>query len=152
MSTRRLLAAVASALALVVTAHAQGSDALTVEVFVNSAMHVTPAPSAELPYQYRVYRLDAMQNVLEQINQQLPQSEEQAQAWIAANQQRIRKQLAPGIQTAAQGMTLAVGYRLNRLPAIVINRRVVVYGVTDAHRAVGLAREQLGATQQGDGS
>lgn len=127
-----------------IAAHAQDTaGVVTVEVFANSAMHVTPEVAAGLPYQLTVYRLDAVHNIEAQINRQLPQTEAEAQQWIAANGARLKRELAPHARDAAEGMTQAVAYRLNRLPAIVINRKVIVYGVTDATQAIGLARNRL---------
>ena len=41
---------------------AQQAGVLTVEVFANSAMHITPAQTSGLPFKMDLYRLDAMQN------------------------------------------------------------------------------------------
>ena len=41
---------------------------------------------------------------------------------------------------AANGITMAQHYHINRLPAVLINRKVVVYGMTD----VGAAIERAG--------
>jgi integrating conjugative element protein (TIGR03757 family) len=143
-SARRRLAA--AALALAGAAHAQGqADAggiVSVEVFANSAMHITPESPAGLPYQLKVYRLDALQGMEATLNQQLPRTEAQARAWLAANQARIRRQFQPIAVAAAEGMTRMMDYRLNRIPAIVINRQVAVYGVTDVNRAIELARQR----------
>ena len=50
----------------------------------------------------------------------------------------IRRRYKDQITNAASGMTLAVQYRLDRLPAIVINRAKVIYGVADVDRAIEL--------------
>ena len=62
-----------AALALAGAAHAQG--VLTVEVFANSAMHITPRPDQRLPYQLKVYRMDGLQQLEASLNQQLPKNE-----------------------------------------------------------------------------
>ena len=67
-----------AALALAGAAHAQG--VLTVEVFANSAMHITPQPDQRLPYQLKVYRMDGLQQLEASINQQLPKNEGDARA------------------------------------------------------------------------
>ena len=146
MSRAALHALALGALLLAGASRAQTAPAgvLTVEVFANSAMLVTPEPSASLPYQLKVYRLDAMRNIEAAINQQLPQTEAEAQQWIAANEARIRRQVQPQVESAAQGLTLAANYRLSRIPAIVINRKTVVYGITDVQQALELARRQPG--------
>ena len=131
-----------AALALAGAAHAQG--VLTVEVFANSAMHITPRPDQRLPYQLKVYRMDGLQQLEASLNQQLPKTEAEALRWLQDNQARIRRELTPQAVQAANGLTLAAHYRLSRIPAIVINKRVAVYGVTDVHQAIGLmlAKEQ----------
>ena len=72
------------------------------------------------------------------------ETEAEAQQWIAANEARIRRQVQPQVESAAQGLTLAANYRLSRIPAIVINRKTVVYGITDVQQALELARRQPG--------
>lgn len=59
----------AGVLAMAGTAQAQG--VLTVEVFANSAMHITPVPAQgqALPYKLSVYRLDALQRIETTLNQ-----------------------------------------------------------------------------------
>ena len=133
--------------------HAGAQQAVTtVEVFANSAMHVSPSTSEALPlpYQLNIYRVDGMQNLEAQINQVLPQDEEQAKAWVAANQAKLQKQLRPAAQNTAAGITLAMRYRLQRIPAIVINRQTVVYGITDVNEAIALAQahQQAGGHTQ----
>ena len=56
----------------------------------------------------------------------------------------LRRQVQPQVESAAQGLTLAANYRLSRIPAIVINRKTVVYGITDVQQALELARRQPG--------
>ena len=141
---RALLAMLA---ALLLHTHTQAADAqgiVSVEVFANSAMHITPSSPQGLPYTLHIYRLDALQQIEQQINQGLPQTEAEALRWLQDNQARIRRKLTPQAVQAANGLTLAAHYRLSRIPAIVINKRVAVYGVTDVHQAIGLmlAKEQ----------
>ena len=80
---------------------AQQAGVLTVEVFANSAMHITPAQTSGLPFKMDLYRLDAMQNAEHQINQVLPKTEAEAMAWIKANEARLRKQLQPAVVNSA---------------------------------------------------
>ena len=112
----------------------------TVEVFANMAMQVTPAQSSR--YQLAIYRLDAMQNVEALVNKGLPQTEAAAQRWITENEPRLRRQLQPMIASAVNGMSLAHRYQVDRLPAIVINRRYVVYGYAEVDQALVALRSQ----------
>ena len=112
----------------------------TVEVFANMVMQVTPVQSSR--YQLAIYRLDAMQNVEALVNKGLPQTEAAAQRWITENEPRLRRQLQPMIASAVNGMSLAHRYQIDRLPAIVINRRYVVYGYVEVEQALVALRSQ----------
>lgn len=111
---------------------------ITVEVFANSAMHITPAGEArsELPYKIDVYYVDGLQMLEQSLNQELPQTEPEARQWLAENQARIQREVAPVAIAAANGMALAQHFKIKRLPAIVIDRKAVVYGLTDVTEAV----------------
>ncbi|RRD56505.1 TIGR03757 family integrating conjugative element protein [Comamonadaceae bacterium OH2545_COT-014] len=109
---------------------------LLVEVFANSAMHITPEPGAARPWKMQLYRLDALQRIEQQLSRALPQGEAEASAWLQANEARIRQQVTPQVVEAANGVALAHHYRINRLPAIVIDRKAVVYGITSVDAAI----------------
>ena len=102
MNTKTAASLLIAALLLAGAAHAQGGAAgvMTVEVFANSAMLVTPEPSPALPCQLKVYRLDAMRNIEAAINQQLPQTEAEAQQWIDTYAQNLISRLSPTIEPA----------------------------------------------------
>jgi integrating conjugative element protein (TIGR03757 family) len=112
---------------------------VSVEVFCNSAMPIEPV--ANPPFKQTIYRLDAMQQVLGQINQRIPRGGEQAaRPWIAAHQQEIKRLVTPSALATANAINRVNYYRIDRLPAIVVNRASVIYGVTDV--ADALARYQ----------
>lgn len=122
------------------TAVAQNSGApyagiVTVEVFANSAMVITPTQSDR--YKLVVYRMDSMEILRQQINQKIPRGGAgPARAWLIANADRIKREFRPVAAQSANAMNLSHYYHLDRLPAIVINRKSVVYGVTDVETAV----------------
>ena len=124
-------------------ARATADGVLTVEVFGNSAMVITPRPSADLPYKLDIYRLDGLQRVEQALNQQLPQNEADARAWMMENQQRIQRELGPQAVATANGMALMHYYGIDRIPAIVIDRKTVVYGVTDVDAAIQRAHVSM---------
>ena len=101
-------------------------------------MNIT-AP-ANPPYKLTVYRMDGMQRVEQSINSRLPKNEAAARAWMEQNGERIRRETKAQVINAANGITMAQHYHINRLPAVLINRKVVVYGMTD----VGAAIERAG--------
>ena len=121
-------------------AHPQtGSDlangVTTVEVFANSAMLITPVRSDR--FRLVIHRMDQLEQVKATINQQIPKGGEgPARAWIAANEARIKNQVRPAAIAAANAIRLANFYRIDRLPAMVINRQAVVYGMTDVDAAL----------------
>lgn len=118
---------------------------MTVEVFANSAMLVTPAQTDR--YRLVVHRMDRLQQIQQYINQQIPRGGEAvARRWMMANQVRIKREITPAAVAAANAINLARYYRIDHLPAVVIDRQAVVYGVTDADQAVQLylARRRSG--------
>lgn len=110
-----------------------------VEVFANSAMVITGGDPGR--YQLTVYRLDALKNVEAAINQRLPKTEAAARAYFQAHQAEIKKQITPHVLNAANGIALARHYKLDRLPAIVVDGGNVVYGVTDVPQALVLVQQ-----------
>lgn len=108
----------------------------TVEVFANAATHVQVPPQSS--YRVRIYRLDAMQQVADQLSLNLPRTESEAKAYMLQHEAQIRRRYKDQITNAANGVSLATHYRLDRLPAVVINQRSVIYGVPDVDRAVAL--------------
>ncbi|GKT19517.1 TIGR03757 family integrating conjugative element protein [Acidovorax sp. SUPP2522] len=121
-----------------------------VEVFANSAMFVTPQRSDR--FKLDIYRLDAMSSVQQSINQGLPQNEADARAWLVANEARIRRQVQPVVANAANGITLAMHYRIDRLPAIVVNRQTVVFGMTDVNAALAAFQRARASSVSASGS
>ena len=106
----------------------------SVEVFCNSAMLVEPL--ANPPFRQAIYRMDALEQTLRSINAHVPHDENAARRWLAANQKQIKRLvMAPGL-AVANAINRANYYRIDRLPAIVINSRGVIYGVTDVADAV----------------
>lgn len=101
-----------------------------VEVFVNSAMLITNAAGAT------VYLLDGLQLLEAQLSQGLPATEAEAAQVARERVQRLGGQLQQRAANAAQGMVLATQYGIDRIPAIVIDGRAIVYGMTDVQKAV----------------
>jgi integrating conjugative element protein (TIGR03757 family) len=107
----------------------------TVEVFCNSAMLITLVQGAS--FQQAILRMDAFEQLSQTLSQRIPKGGEQvAYQWLMQNQAQIKRQLAPAAAAAANAINMANYYRINRLPAIVINRKSVIYGVTDVAEAI----------------
>lgn len=132
---------VAAAMAGLATA-AQPSQPTTVEVFANMAtlVAVPQAPS----YKLQVYRLDVMALIEQQLSQGLPSVEADALAHLQRMEAQIRRKYQAHIVNAANGMTMAIHYKLDRLPAVVINRQAVIYGVPDVDKALTIYQQQSG--------
>ncbi|WP_198972491.1 TIGR03757 family integrating conjugative element protein [Xylophilus sp. ASV27] len=146
-----LCAALATALAAApfagaVRAQSATPAVTTVEVFANSATYLS-APSNP-PYVLQVYRVDAMARIGRELSIRLPGNEEQAKAYMLQQEAQIRARYQDQIVQAANGMSLAIHYRLNRLPAVVINRESVIYGVADVQHAVGLYLQSKSRAQR----
>ena len=114
-----------------------------VEVFANSAMVITGGEP--LRYQLAIYRLDALKNVEAAINQRLPKTEAAARAYFQANQAEIKKQITPHVLSAANGIALARHYKIDSLPAIVVDGANVIYGVPDVPQALALVQQHRAA-------
>ena len=107
---------------------------MTVEVFANTAMPVTPTTSPH--YALSIYRLDAMSNLDAQMNEGMPQDEAEARLWVANNEARLRQMIQPMVASAVNGLARAQRYQIDRLPAVVINQRYVVFGYVDVDQAL----------------
>lgn len=114
-----------------------------VEVFANSAMVITPIQADH--YQLVIYRLDALKNVETAINQNIPKTEAAARAYFQNHQADIKKQITPAVINGANGIALARHYKLDRIPAIVVDGSAVIYGVTNVDQAIAMVQTHRGA-------
>lgn len=147
MSNPRLFMRCLVLLALAVTALPAPAQDLyqgitKVEVFANSAMVITPIQADR--YQLVIYRLDALKNVEAAINQSIPKTEAAARAYFAANQAEIKKRITPSVLNGANGIALARHYKLERIPAIVVDGASVIYGVTNVDQAIAMVQKHRG--------
>lgn len=84
----------------------------------------------------RVIKLDAAQRIKAELTTALPNDPRRAESMA---RQRIRDGGAPlqnRMQVAYQGITDALSLGITTLPAVVVDRRYVVYGEPDVARAV----------------
>ncbi|WP_124302074.1 TIGR03757 family integrating conjugative element protein [Pseudomonas chlororaphis] len=91
------------------------------------------------PAGVRLILLDDQQRLEEQLTRNLPADPRQA----AASMQRYLaspegKRLQNELVTAQQGVTDAWSVGVEKIPAVVIDRRYVVYGEPDVSKAVGI--------------
>ncbi|WDG71556.1 TIGR03757 family integrating conjugative element protein [Pseudomonas chlororaphis] len=91
------------------------------------------------PAGVRLILLDEQQRLEEQLTRNLPADPRQA----AASMQRYLaspegKRLQNDLVTAQQGVTDAWSVGVEKIPAVVIDRRYVVYGEPDVSKAMGI--------------
>lgn len=99
---------------------------------ITDQAHPVSAPTG-----VRIIHLDDQQRLEEQLSQQLPNDQRQAEATI----QRFLaspagKRLQSDLAQAQQGTTDAWSVGVEKLPAVVVDRRYVVYGEADVAKAV----------------
>ncbi|MBC3247105.1 TIGR03757 family integrating conjugative element protein [Pseudomonas fluorescens] len=122
--TRLWLASMALTL-LSATAHAE-------TWVITDQAHPVSAPTG-----VRIIRLDDQQRLEELLSQQLPNDQRQAEATI----QRYLatpagKRLQSDLVQAQQGITDAWSVGVEKIPAVVVDRRYVVYGEADVAKAI----------------
>jgi integrating conjugative element protein (TIGR03757 family) len=125
----------AALVSLASLAWADSTGITTVEVFANSAMHFKNTAAAG-DFVYKVYRIDGLAQLEAQVNQGMPNTEPEARAYLQRNMVDIKKRYTAQAINAANGLTLVTRYKIDRIPAIVINQRAVVYGSTDIQQAL----------------
>lgn len=123
-TTRLWLASMALTL-LSATAHAE-------TWVITDQAHPVSAPTG-----VRIVRLDDQQRLEELLSQQLPNDQRQADATI----QRYLatpagKRLQSDLVQAQQGITDAWSVGVEKIPAVVVDRRYVVYGEADVAKAI----------------
>ncbi|WP_169878394.1 TIGR03757 family integrating conjugative element protein [Pseudomonas proteolytica] len=95
------------------------------------------AHPVSVPNGVRIIRLDDQQRLEEMLSQQLPNDQRQAEATI----QRYLatpagKRLQSDLVQAQQGITDAWSVGVEKIPAVVVDRRYVVYGEADVAKAI----------------
>ncbi|VVM79891.1 hypothetical protein PS663_02264 [Pseudomonas fluorescens] len=122
------------------TKHWLASMALT---FLSATAHAETwvitdqAHPVSVPTGVRIIRLDDQQRLEELLSQHLPNDQRQAEATI----QRYLatpagKRLQSDLVQAQQGITDAWSVGVEKIPAVVVDRRYVVYGEADAAKAI----------------
>lgn len=120
--------------------HWLASIALT---FLSAAAHAETwvitdqAHPVSAPTGVRIIRLDDQQRLEELLSRQLPADPRQAEATIQRFlSSPVGKRLQSDLAQAQQGVTDAWSVGVAKIPAVVVDRRYVVYGETDVSKAV----------------
>jgi integrating conjugative element protein (TIGR03757 family) len=86
----------------------------------------------------RVIELDAPSRLEDRLSAQLPADPAQARAIVRWRLRSGGAALQQRFADAYQGVTYAWSLGITKIPAVVINGRYVVYGVSDVNRAVAM--------------
>ncbi|MFC6298161.1 TIGR03757 family integrating conjugative element protein [Pseudomonas sp. CCM 7893] len=120
---------------LLLTSLLAASTAVQAETWViTNQAHPVSAPAG-----VRTIRLDDQQRLEEQLTAQLPADPRQAEATIQRYlASPAGKRLQSDLAQAQQGVTDAWSLGVEKLPAVVVDRRYIVYGEPDVAKAVAL--------------
>ena len=105
-----------------------------VEVFKLTAQSVRAVPGA------KVYDVDTLQAITERLSAGLPSAPGIATEMARARFAAMSAADKAALQLAARVVGQAAHYRLEKVPAIVIDRRAVIYGVSDVAQALTIYR------------
>ena len=99
---------------------------------ITDQSHPVSAPTG-----VRIIRLDDQQRLEELLSQQLPNDQRQAEATIQRYlASPAGKRLQSDLVQAQQGITDAWSVGVEKIPAVVVDRRYVVYGEADVAKAI----------------
>ena len=129
---RPTLASCMLAMAAAAMAHAAAAD---VRVFTDRH-HAVEAPSGVY-----VVELDAPARIEAELAANLPADPAQAAAIVRQRLQDCGTPLQRRLANAYQGLTDAWSLGVTKIPAVVVDRRYVVYGETDVPRALARIEE-----------
>lgn len=100
------------------------------------------------PPNTRIILLDDQQHLEELLSQALPEAPAQAAAIIQDYlSSPIGKRLQADLVRAQQGITDAWSLGIEKIPAVVVDRRYVIYGETDVAKAVERIKQTRGSSQ-----
>jgi integrating conjugative element protein (TIGR03757 family) len=106
-----------------------------IEVFATTAMFVSNAEGA------MVYRVDGRKQLINEINQGgLPPNQQQASAIVRQRVKAMGPEFNRRVEDSLQAVEKTMVYGVQRVPAVVVDGRRVVYGVTDVKQAVDIVR------------
>lgn len=103
-------------------------------------------PIQNLPTDTRVIELDAAESLLKQSFTDLPANPVQAQKIARARLQNTEENFQNDLRTALQGIVDAWSLGITKIPAVIVDKRYVIYGQRD----VGKALSQIQAYRDGE--
>lgn len=115
----------------------RAGEVLSVEVFTAAERPVTGADHDRLRAAVvTTYAVDGLERFESRLSEGLPADASAAKEEALRRVQQLDDTRMAPAKNAAIGLAKAVQYGIDRYPAVVFNRRVVIYGVTDLVEAL----------------
>lgn len=130
----RLMVGVAAA--VLAPALATAASLERIDVFVVGAPAVAGADIGEIPVM--IHRVDQVRVVRQALNENLPDNPEAARRHA---RQRLTDERRQALVDGYEGLIRARRLGVEKVPAVVLDERYVVYGSTDLERAIAAYRE-----------
>jgi integrating conjugative element protein (TIGR03757 family) len=137
----------ATLLAALMPLAATSAEAAHIDVFTTATIPVTGLTELQRDVpdmRIKVHRIDGLEAIKAQLSDNLPGDKESARRLGLKRLQQFGADDRAALQDAADGLVLAWQLELRRYPAFVVNRRWVVYGVTELGTAYALYKERRG--------
>ncbi|RWT23338.1 TIGR03757 family integrating conjugative element protein [Raoultella planticola] len=126
----RFPSAVASVLCVALGLASQAASTAEVTVFTDRSVTLKSADNAN------VVHIDAAQEIEASLAADLPADPHRAQSIVQGRLQQGGSQLQRDLASAWQGVADAWGLSVSTVPAVVVDRRYVIYGEPDVAKAV----------------
>lgn len=140
-SRRSCATAAVTAGALCVAVSAAPASAGEIEVFTTRSISLNPPPGTSIVY------LDTAGEIEERLSSDLPADQQRAETIARQRLLDGGAKLQRDLAAAYQGVTDAWSLGITSLPAVVVDRRYVIYGDADVAKAVARI-EEYRRTQQ----
>ena len=143
-----LIAALMGFSAATATAETKSSPT-RIDVFMTHTLPVSGSIELrrEIPdLDINLHRIDGLETIKARMNNGLPGDRRAAEKIALKRLQSFGVEERELLQNAADGLVIAWQYKVHRYPAVVIDRRWVIYGVTDLRHAYALYNARLANT------
>lgn len=106
-----------------------------------TAFTTTQLPLQNAPPETTIIHLDKPQLIEEQMSLDLPGNPQEAEHLIRTRMQSAEwQQLQQDLQRSSEGVAKARALGINKLPAVTVDDRYVVYGIADVAQALEMIR------------
>ncbi len=140
MRTKSILLASIALLMSASTFCVTAQEVVSIKIFKTTSMRVEPSNN----HSSESTNLDAGENIIGLLGKDLPYSLEKAEQEIARRMETGEgRELVKKIGTSYDGVVEAWSLGIEKLPAILINKQYVVYGVYSVDKAIQIYRDKL---------